>query len=145
MMDEDLITRMLIKDEDCKGFPYKCSEGYLTIGIGHNLEAAPLPHQIIMQIFKHDLYKVTDPLTRLSWFSSLDTVRQSVIVDMAFNLGVAGLLKFKNMIAAIQSQDYEKAADEMIDSKWFRQVKSRGERLEHMMRTGEIHTAYLGG
>ena len=67
-------------------------------------------------------------------FDLLSEPRQHVLIDMAFNMGTQGLLKFKRMLAAIREQDFSRAADEMLDSRWARQVKSRSDRLAGMMR-----------
>jgi len=60
-----------------------------------------------------------------------------VLIDMCFNLGMAGLLGFQKMIEALERGYYERAADEMVNSRWYGQVGERGRRLEAMMRTGE--------
>ena len=69
--------------------------------------------------------------------AELDSVRQLVLVDMAFNMGVPRLRKFKKMWAAIHDNDYMTAAKEMLDSKWATQVKSRSHKLANMMHHGE--------
>jgi lysozyme len=66
----------------------------------------------------------------------VDDVRFAVITDMMFNLGYKGLSKFKNMLAALQSEDYVTAAREMLNSKWRTQVGKRAEKLAEMMETG---------
>ena len=68
----------------------------------------------------------------------LDAVRQLILVDMAFNMGVPRLGKFKKMWAAIHENNFEEAAKEMLDSRWANQVKSRATKLAHAMHTGEI-------
>jgi lysozyme len=72
----------------------------------------------------------------LSWISALDPVRQAVLVNMAFNLGVEGLLDFHKMLAAVEHHQYGQASDEMMDSLWAAQVKGRAAELAAMMRTG---------
>ena len=66
----------------------------------------------------------------------VDSIRQLVLMDMAFNMGVPRLCKFINMWAALEQHDYNKAADEMLDSKWAKQVKSRATNLAHSMQYG---------
>ncbi len=61
--------------------------------------------------------------------------RRGVLIDMAYNLGKRGLEGFKKMLQALHEEDYEKAADEMVDSKWYKQVGNRGILLVQMMRT----------
>ena len=68
----------------------------------------------------------------------LDPVRKAIIIDMLFNLGLPGLRGFKNMFRALRADNYKRAADEMLDSKWAGQVGYRARKLADMMRTGEI-------
>ena len=69
--------------------------------------------------------------------AKLDDVRQRVLLDMAFNLGVVGLLSFKRTLGVIEAGRYELAAAMMLDSKWAGQVGQRAERLSRMMATGK--------
>jgi lysozyme len=75
-------------------------------------------------------------------FEAFDDVRQRVLVDMMFNLGKPKFVGFKKMIAAVMEKNFEKAADEMKNSKWYKQVGERGKTLESMMRSG-IDPAWL--
>jgi lysozyme len=68
-------------------------------------------------------------------FSELSDVRQRVLADMMFNLGRARLAKFKKLIARVKEKDFAEAADEMKNSKWYREVKKRGETLVMMIRS----------
>jgi len=74
---------------------------------------------------------------RLPWFTELDEVRQAVLVDMGYNLGIDGLLKFKRTLGSVESGNYANAAIQMLESKWATQVGHRAERLSDMMETGE--------
>jgi lysozyme len=56
---------------------------------------------------------------------------------MGFNLGISRLLHFRRMLSALEQGDYQKAAVEMLDSKWARQVGKRATHLNHMMKTGD--------
>jgi lysozyme len=69
--------------------------------------------------------------------TQLNDVRQRVLVDMAFSMGVVGLLNFKRTLATIQAGDYQQAATMMLDSRWAKQVGQRVERLARMMATGK--------
>lgn len=73
----------------------------------------------------------------LSWWKNLDEVRQRVLFDMCFNLGVTKLLAFKNTLEAIRTGRYDDAAAGMLNSLWAKQVKGRATRLANMMRTGK--------
>ncbi len=135
-----LIKRDLIRDEGWVPHAYKDSEGYLTIGVGHLIDKrkkGELPAKIIDALLMHDIREVMKQLDKkLPWWRSLDETRQRVLVNMAFNLGINGLLKFRKMLAALEAGDYEKAAEEMLDSRWAKQVGKRAERLWAMMMTG---------
>ena len=134
------IEEQLLLHEGLRLKPYRCPAGFITIGVGRNLETKGLSEEEALFLLRNDIAEVTEKLERLGWFVALDPVRQKVIVDMAFNLGVAGLLSFKRMIQALNCYDYDTAADEMINSKWYRQVGERSKRLVKMMRTGEDYT-----
>ena len=69
-------------------------------------------------------------------FDDLNPNRQAVIIDMAFNLGFGGLREFVKMITAVQESRYDDAADEMLASKWAKQVGNRAKKLAGMMRSG---------
>ena len=74
---------------------------------------------------------------KMPWVWELDEVRRRVIIDMSFNLGTAGFLKFKNTIKAIRAKDWVGASKGMLNSKWARQTKSRSVTLSKMMTTGK--------
>lgn len=131
------IKEQLILHEDLRLKPYECTEGYITIGVGRNLEAKGISEELALKWLDEDVEDVIGQLKKYKWFSKLDPVRKKVIIDMGFNLGVPGLLEFKKMIQAIRDNDFERAAAEMKDSKWHEQVNDRALRLEEMMRTGE--------
>lgn len=145
LLDVDTLKQMLVLDEANKQFPYRDSVGKLTIGVGRNLSDKGLSQDEIQLLLHNDIREVENELENLAWFPMLDDVRKLVIADMAFNLGLPRLLGFKKTIRAIRTAHFKAAADEMLDSKWARQVGKRAERLAFMMRTGELHTAYLGG
>ena len=131
------IEDQLILHEGLRLKPYRCTAGKLTIGVGRNLEDKGISHDEAMMLLRNDIAEVTAQLERFDWFRALGPVRRKVLIDMAFNLGMGGLLGFQKMIEALKRADYEAAADEMVYSRWYRQVGERGRRLERMMRTGE--------
>lgn len=141
-MDIDILKRMLELDEGNKDQLYTDSVGKLTIGIGHNIEDKGLRQDEISLIFSNDISESIDEVSDHEWFNDLDEIRQSVIVNMVFNMGMPTVLEFTNMITALKIHDYEVAAEEMLDSKWARQVGERAKRLAYMMESGIIHPAY---
>lgn len=131
------IEEQLILHEGIRLKPYRCTAGKLTIGVGRNLDDKGISELEALYLLWNDIRDVMEQLEKYEWYTKLDPIRQKVMIDMAYNLGVTGLLKFRKMIAAIELGDYGAAADQMVDSKWARQVKTRAERLADMMRTGE--------
>jgi len=140
-MNRDKIIKMLSLHEGRVPHAYQDSLGYWTIGVGHLIDkrkGGRLPEHIIDALLDWDAgEKWQELLRRAPWVEDLDDVRQAVLLDMAFNLGVTGLLKFKNTLKAVRAGDWDAAAAGMMNSLWAKQVKTRAVRLAHMMRTGE--------
>ena len=134
---QDLIKR----HEGKRNQLYLDTEGVLTGGIGHAFKAGgELSESVIRLLFDEDYVAAVMNYFRLVEFNGLpklDDVRKAVLVDMTFNLGVRGVMGFQKMLGAIFRGDWEMAADEMLDSKWARQVGSRAVELAKMMRTGK--------
>jgi len=123
--------------------PYKCSEGYLTIGFGRNIETNGISEAEAEFMLLNDLLMVEGELKDEGWYNQLDETRRAVVLNMAFNLGKPTLLKFKKFIGALSDDDYETASKEMVtgsnggESKWASQVGKRAYELADQMRTGE--------
>jgi len=141
----DVIKEDLVKHEGYVTEIYLCSENYPTFGIGHMVTendmehtwpvGTPVTDERILQVFHDDCNAAcVDASALFLNFSSHPEDVQRVLVNMAFNLGRSRLGKFKNLITAVNEGNYSKAADEMVDSKWYRQVKRRGEELVEIMR-----------
>ena len=132
------ISEQLIRDEGLRLKMYQDSRGIWTIGIGHNLEAKAISEPAARQILADDIQDAWQELYQaLPWVTSLNEARQGVLLNMAFNLGVAGLLAFRLMLQAAKIGAWNTAADEMMRSKWAEQVGARASRLELQMRTGQ--------
>jgi lysozyme len=136
-MNTDLLKDELVKDEGLKLKPYRCTAGKLTIGVGRNLDDVGISASEAMLLLEHDINRVIAKLSyHLPWWSSLSENRQRVLANMAFNLGIDGLLKFKNTLSYIQNGKYREAAKAMLESKWAKQVGERAVRLSKMMEAG---------
>lgn len=139
------LEQLLILHEDLRLERYKCPAGKTTIGVGHNLDARPIPglpekitEEKALEILAMDLSDTHKELeASLPWVLDTDEVRYAVLVDMAFNLGVGGLLKFEKTLAAFERGDWIAASLHMADSKWHKQVKDRARRLEQMVVSGK--------
>jgi lysozyme len=137
-MDVDALLRDLVRDEALRLKPYRCTAGKLTIGIGRNLDDVGITEEEARYLARNDIASVERNLDReLPWWRSLDGTRQRVLANMCFNLGVRGLLGFRNTLAFVQAGKYLEAAQGMLASKWARQVGARAERLAIMMRDGD--------
>ena len=117
---------------------YKCPAGKWTVGHGYNIEDNGLPDDIAELLLKRQLNEAKEILDRKVWcFGELSENRQLVLIDMCFNMGWTKLFGFKKMFAALEIGNYQEAANQMIDSKWFRDVGIRAEKLVATMRTDE--------
>ena len=142
-MDKQRLFKQLRTHEGVEKFPYKCTAGYLTIGVGRNIEERGLLDDEIDFLLDNDINIAIDEVAATyDWFFNLSEVRQRVIIDMVFNLGLPRFAQFRNMIAAIEAEDFVQASNEMMDSRWAQQVGLRASRLAEMMETGEDTTDF---
>jgi lysozyme len=127
----------ILRNEGFRATPYEDTEGILTVGIGFNLEEG-FTKEECMLILRHRMGKYIDELVeRVPVFLDVSSVRKIVLLDMAYNLGVSRLLGFRKMLAALKQGDFQLAAEEMLDSRYAKQVKGRARRNALMMETGE--------
>jgi lysozyme len=116
---------------------YKDSVGIWTIGVGHNIEEKGVSQAVSRMMLREDINEVLEDVRSLPYYNDLDPVRQLVVADMVFNLGLSRFLNFKNFNKALAIPDYVLAAHEMKDSKWYVQVGRRAEKLQAAMITGD--------
>lgn len=135
--DKEKLFDQLVEHEGLELKPYKCTAGYLTIGIGRNLDDRGITEDEARLLCNNDIEIVEHELARnFPVVTGLDDVRCRVLLDMAFNLGIPRLSAFRKMWGALEEGNYEQAAVEMLDSRWARQVGRRATRLSQMMETG---------
>ena len=138
-MKDDLI-RSLRGEEGEVLTEYKDHLGYSTIGIGRLIDkrrGGGITAEESAYLLNNDIDKVIVQLDkRLSWWTSLDDARKGVLVNMAFQMGIDGLLGFKNTLKMIQSGDYLAASKGMLNSLWAKQTPARAKRMSEQMRTG---------
>lgn len=136
-MNREALINQLIMDEGLKLKPYSDTVGKLTIGVGRNLNDTGISEDEARVLLGNDIARTEQALdSAFPFWRTLSENRQEVIANMAFNMGTARLLDFKNMIHALQASDYLGAAREMLNSEWARQVKKRADRLADQMRNG---------
>jgi lysozyme len=138
------LLNQLRRHEGLRLDPYKCSEGYLTIGYGRNIETNGISEAEAEFMLMNDLIACESELKDEGWYNQLDETRRAVVLNMAFNLGKPKLMQFKKFIGALSDDDYETASKEMVTgsdgvspSKWASQVGSRAYELADQMRTGQ--------
>jgi lysozyme len=136
----DEIAEDLKAEEGFSEHCYMCTAGAHTIGYGRNIDAANggigITEAEADYLLRNDIMRTIEEVRRWSWFDQLDDVRKSVLVQLAFQLGITRLSKFERMLAALAEGNYDQAADELLDSLFARQVPSRAERLQLKIRYG---------
>lgn len=142
---------IITQEEGYRENAYYCSEGYPTIGIGKRIgpKGATLAFyeftaskQLASVWLKEEILKVELSLSKLNWFAMVTGSRRDIILSMAYQLGVAGLLKFKNMIKAIERDDWGGASKQALDSKWAKQTPKRASRHARVLLTGSTEGVY---
>jgi len=138
-MNKAKLAEQLKKHEGLRLKPYTDTVGKLTLGIGRNLEDKGITEQEALFMLNNDVDYFYDKIKKeINWFWALNDARQNALVNMAFNLGVNGLLTFKNTLFLIANGSFDSAAEEMLNSKWAEQVGYRADELAEQMRTGEF-------
>ena len=144
-MNKDKLREELAEDEGCKFEVYLDHLGLPTFGIGHlvveqdpeygQAVGTPVDEERVRQVFSLDIASTLDECKVLySDFEELPEECQLIIANMMFNMGRPRLSKFKGMKAGVDARDWNRAADEMVDSRWHDQVPNRAKRLVKRMR-----------
>jgi len=104
---------------------------------GEVFTVAGLAYERVVLIVTKDAEKVKSALdSHLTWWRKLDEARQRALVNMTFGLGVNGLLSFKNTLAALESGNFDSAADAIVDSKWYKRDETHASRIANIIRYG---------
>ena len=144
-MDIEKLREQLEVDEGCVYEIYNDHLGYATFGIGHLVTESdpeqgqslgtPVSSERVAEAFESDIQSVLRDCNILySDFHNLPEEAQQVIANMMFNLGRPRLSKFAGMKRGVDARDWDAAADEMVDSNWYRQVTNRADRLVERVR-----------
>lgn len=149
MLKEEEVYKRLEFHEGFRKESYLCTEGKCTIGIGHNTEARDwtpeekkaigdwkkgITRNAAMMILRNDVNLCLDKLKTLGFWYYLDDERQYALLDMCFQLGWNGLLKFKKMLEAIRVKNFAEAAHQCMDSTYARQTPTRAKRIAVLLR-----------
>lgn len=140
-----LLIAELRRDEGVRYMPYTDTTGHKSIGVGRNMDVSPLPSTWtfpltdaqVNQLLMQDLQSTFKQLSAsLPWWTSLDDVRQRCVANVAFNIGVLGLLGFHNALFALQRGSYAVAAAGFQASRWYGQVGARAQRICYAIEYG---------
>lgn len=134
LQTSSLIERDLIRDEGVRDRPYLDTTGHSTIGVGHNLTSSGLCEEAILAQLRHDISLCEIALDgRLPWWRSHPEPVRRALVNLTFNLGIAGLTKFTRTLTAIREARYADAAAALLASKYATQVGARAKRLAALL------------
>ncbi len=138
MMNHARLKAQLRLHEGERFRAYKCTAGKTTIGVGRNLDDVGITRAEADFLLDNDIARIEQELdTAHPWWLEMNEVRQRVLIDMTFNLGISRLNTFTNTMSAMRRGDYVRASEEMLASRWASQVGQRATRLAEMMRTGK--------
>jgi len=136
---EDL-TKQLRRDEGEVLHAYQDHLGFWTIGVGRLIDkrkGGGITREESAALLANDIGKfMAEVRSKIPWFDQLDEARQGVLLNMAFQMGTAGLLGFKNTLAMVQRGEYDRASEALLNSLWARQTPNRAKRMSEQMKTG---------
>ena len=141
-MDIERLKKQVIANEGVRKTAYKDTLNNWTIGVGHLIRLPDEEYLLdkeltdleVDQIFVTDLNQAIDDARKFIDADSIPDEAFEVVVDMAFNLGLPKLSKFKNFQQALKDKDFVKASEEMLSSRWSNQLPNRSKRLAEIMR-----------
>jgi lysozyme len=147
-----IVKKILAFEEGFRSRPYICSAGYITIGYGTKLHKRkgmnpnnfPLTinEAAATEMLNDDLTETINALQRSKQgavFNNLSQTRKNLIISMAYQLGVTGVLKFKKTWKFLAAEMYSEAATEMLDSKWFLDTPERAKRHSVVMAVDNMN------
>ena len=129
------LLNQLKEHEGFRAHPYKDTVGKWTIGYGRNLDDVGISQEEAEQLLRNDINTAILAVKMLvPRFNNMTDIRKEVLVNMVFNMGPTRLAGFRKMLAAIEEEEWGKAAEEMLDSQWALQVKRRAHELAFAMQ-----------
>ena len=147
IIDKQLMAKEMIEEEGLECVVYDDATGLVikpgvtvvghpTIGVGRALDKKGLSTAEVSYLLSNDIAEYIDELTEFPWFMGMDPIRRRVIINMRHQLGLTGLLEFRNMIAYIAVGNWKSASAQGLVSKWANQTPSRALKMMAMLRTG---------
>ena len=137
MADCLVVARDLVeRHEGRRHLAYEDHLGNVTVGVGRNLDGKGLTDNEIDILLVNDLVQCFDDLSNFRWFSDATTQQQAALIDWRFQLGGAGIRKFKNTFKYLEAGDYHQAATEMLNSVWANQTPNRAHEISRLIAGG---------
>jgi lysozyme len=134
------LKELLLKHEGFRQFPYRCTAGKLTIGIGRNLDANGVSLDEAYFLLGNDIRSNERELTKICpVYNKMNDARKVALLNMAYNLGVSKFMQFRKMLEALDKEDYNLAAKEALNSKWAKQIGHRANEIAYLIEEGVIH------
>jgi len=113
---------------------YECTEGYDTIGYGFAIKDLVIDKDVADLILMKKLHKLLERIAiAFPWFKDIDDIAKAVVVNMCYQLGLSGFSKFKKTIYYLETQQYEEASIECLDSLWAKQTPNRAKELSERL------------
>ena len=132
---KDLLNRIK-HHEGYRKSVYQCTEGYDTIGYGFAIKDLELDEDIAEEILMRKVEKLIKRVrSKFDWLDSVPHEVQGVLVEMSYQMGLSSVLKFKRALKFMEHQNWERAAEEMLMSKWHRQTPNRAKELSNIIRS----------
>ncbi len=136
---KSVVTTQLLGMEEYRRYPYKDINGIETIAYGRNLVNKGITQPEALFLLKNDIDECEQELlNNISYYKDLDSARQVVLLNMCFNLGLEGLMGFKKMLELVGEGQYQIAAQEMLASRWAKQLPPRAALLSLIMEKGHL-------
>ena len=147
-----LLVQIIKREEGFRKKPYLCSEGYVTVGFGTKLHVSKglnpsdfpveFTEEIAIQFLNEEVIKIEASFNRLSignTYRKQNLERRAVLVSMAYQMGVNGLVKFRKMWKALEVGDYIEAHDQALDSRWAKQTSARANRHAQVLAGVQVY------
>ena len=130
------LIKQIKKHEVFRSTVYECTEGYDTIGYGFAIKDLKLDEDIAELILIRKLANLQERIaSRFGWFYNAPEEVKDVVTNMCYQMGISGFSKFKKTIYLIETEQYEEASIEMLDSLWHRQTPDRAKELSEALRS----------
>jgi lysozyme len=134
-MSNERLFKRIAEHEGFESRVYKCTEGYDTIGYGFAIKDLVMERDIADQILMDKLDKLCQRIDeKFPWLEMAPDEVREVLVEMSYQMGVSGVSKFKKALKYMENNNWSRAADEMLDSKWHRQTPNRAKALSNIIR-----------